>query len=60
LGDGAPDLFAYTPRTGWLALECKTSKGTLTPEQTHLHRCADVRVVRTVKQALALFTGGAK
>lgn len=56
LGNGAPDLFCYHAKNHeWYAVEVKTAKGRLTPMQADLHDLANVYIVRSVSEALALF-----
>lgn len=56
LGGGFPDLFAFKPGRGWRAIEVKTDRGKLTPDQVEFHETfpGGVHVIRTVEEAARL------
>lgn len=57
LGGGAPDLFIYSPRLGWLAVEIKAGRGMLRKKQAALQRRVPVSVWRTPDDVIATLTG---
>lgn len=54
LGNGFPDLVAWTPQAGWQLLEVKMPRGHFTEAECKLHEACPgpIRVVRTVERAL--------
>lgn len=56
MGGGFPDLMAYKPGKGWRAIEVKTDRGTLTPDQREFHELfpGGVVVIRTIEEAARL------
>ena len=54
VGDGFPDLVAWTPQRGWRLLEVKTARGRLSPAERKLHAESPgpIDVVRTLGEAL--------
>lgn len=59
-GAGMPDLLVYDPwanrNSAWQPIEVKNGNGKLTPEQEETSRRAKFPIVRSVEEALALYT----
>lgn len=54
LGGGCPDGFVHLGGFAWLAVEAKTSRGTLTPDQQVTHQGGHIAIVRSVEDLLQL------
>lgn len=52
---GCPDLLLYSKRDGFRLVEVKTPRGRLTPEQVKFRQLVPFDVVRSVKEALAIY-----
>ena len=59
-GKGIPDLAVRLPSGRVQFVEVKTEKGTLRPAQEAIRQAWDVRIVRTVDEAMALVARDAK
>ena len=55
LGHGAPDAMVWSIDKHWQAVEIKTARGKLTPDQKNLHRQAPVLIWRTEADVCAHF-----